>query len=114
MDSIIYVLLVAISIPVLLMALVVERKARLPIVYMLIGIFVSVLASEVNGILLQTLSISRYDMTVIVTPISEELLKAFPILYYAIVISDERERLFTASMATGIGFARLKTHITFV
>ena len=108
MDSIIYVLLVAISIPVLLMALVVERKARLPIVYMLIGIFVSVLASEVNGILLQTLSMSRYDMTVIVTPISEELLKAFPVLYYAIVISDERERLFTASMATGIGFALLE------
>ena len=108
MDSIIYVLLVAISIPVLLMALVVERKSRLPIVYMLIGIFVSVLASEVNGILLQTLSMSRYDMTVIVTPISEELLKAFPVLYYAIVISDDRERLFTASMATGIGFALLE------
>lgn len=108
MDNIIYVLLVAISIPILLMALLVEKKERLPILFMLMGICVSVLASEVNGILLKTLSMSRYDITVIVTPISEELLKAFPILYYAVVISDKRERLFTASMAIGIGFAVLE------
>ena len=37
-----------------------------------------------------------------------KFLKALPILYYAIVISDKRERLFTASMATGIGFAVLE------
>ena len=47
-------------------------------------------------------------MTVIITPVSEELLKALPVLYYAIVISDKRERLFTASMAIGIGFALLE------
>ena len=47
-------------------------------------------------------------MTVIVNPVTEELLKALPILYYALVISDNREKLFTASMATGIGFAILE------
>jgi RsiW-degrading membrane proteinase PrsW (M82 family) len=45
---------------------------------------------------------------VTVTPVSEELLKAMPILYYALVVSDKRENLFTASMATGIGFAVLE------
>jgi RsiW-degrading membrane proteinase PrsW (M82 family) len=49
-----------------------------------------------------------YSITVIVTPVSEELLKSLPILYYALVISDKRENLFTASMATGIGFAVLE------
>jgi RsiW-degrading membrane proteinase PrsW (M82 family) len=49
-----------------------------------------------------------YSKTVIVTPVSEELLKALPILYYAAVISDKRDRLFTASMALGIGFALLE------
>ena len=39
---------------------------------------------------------------------SEELLKALPLLYYAVVISDKREQLFTASMAIGIGFAVLE------
>jgi RsiW-degrading membrane proteinase PrsW (M82 family) len=104
----IYILFISISIPLLLMALLVEKKARLPILFMLIGIFVSVFASEVNGLLSKLLSMDMYSKTVIVTPVSEELLKALPILYYAVVISDKRERLFTASMAIGIGFALLE------
>lgn len=108
MDNIVYILFVSISVPILLMALLVEKKARLPISFMLIGIFVSVFASEVNGLLSQVLSMDMYSITVIVTPVSEELLKALPILYYAIVISDKRERLFTASMALGVGFAVLE------
>ena len=108
MDSIIYILFVSIFVPILLMALLVESRARLPIIFMLIGIFASVFASEVNGVLSQVLPMSLYDITVIVTPVSEELLKALPILYYAMIISDKREKLFTASMATGVGFAVLE------
>ena len=108
MDNMIYILFISISIPLLLMALLVEKKSRLPISFMLIGIFVSVFASEVNGLLSKLLSMDMYSKTVIVTPVSEELLKALPILYYAVVISDKRERLFTASIALGIGFALLE------
>ena len=108
MDNMIYILFISISIPLLLMALLMEKKARLPISFMIVGIFVSVFASEVNGLLSNLLSMDTYSMTVIVTPVSEELLKALPVLYYAIVISDKRERLFTASMAIGIGFALLE------
>ena len=108
MDNMIYILFISISVPLLLMALLMEKKARLPISFMIIGIFVSVFASEVNGLLSKVLFMDTYNMTVIVTPVSEELLKALPILYYAIVISDKRERLFTASMAIGIGFALLE------
>ena len=92
----------------MLMTLLVEKKARLPIVFLLCGIFVSVFASEVNGLLAQSLPLDMISVTTIVTPITEEILKALPILYYAIVISDKREKLFTASMSTGIGFAILE------
>lgn len=108
MDNIIYILFVAISVPILLMTLLVEKKSRFPLIFVSIGIFVSVFASEVNGLLSHILSMDRYSITVIVTPVSEELLKALPILYYALVISDKREKLFTASMAIGIGFAVLE------
>ena len=108
MDNMIYILFISISIPLFLMALLVEKKSRLPIVFMLVGIFVSVFASEFNGLLSHFLSMDMYNKTVIVTPVTEEFLKALPILYYAIVISDKRERLFTASMALGIGFALLE------
>ena len=108
MDGIIYILFVAIFIPILLMALLVEKKARLPITFMLVGIFVSVFASEVNALLANSLNMDMYDITVVVTPMTEEILKALPILYYALFISDKKEKLFTASMATGIGFAVLE------
>ena len=108
MDNMIYMLFISISIPLLLMALLMEKKARLPISFMIIGIFVSVFSSEVNGLLSKLLFMDMYSNTVIVTPVTEELLKALPILYYAAVISDKRERLFTASMALGIGFALLE------
>ena len=108
MDNIIYILFVSISVPILLMALLIEKRARLPISFMLIGIFVSVFASEVNGLLARLLMKDMYSITTVVTPVTEEVLKALPILYYAVVISDKREKLFTASMATGVGFAILE------
>lgn len=108
MDNIIYILFVSIFVPIMLMTLLVEKKSRFPMIFVLVGIFISVFASEVNGLLSQMLAMDMYSITVIVTPVSEELLKALPILYYALVISDKRENLFTASMATGIGFAVLE------
>ena len=102
------ILFVSISIPVLLMALLVEKNARLPILFVLAGIFISVFASEVNALLAKVLHMDTYSMTVTVTPITEEVLKALPVFYYAAVFSDKREKLFTASMATGIGFAVLE------
>lgn len=108
MGSLIYILFVSIFFPLFLMMLLVEDKARLPIVFVLTGIFISVFASEVNGVLLNIMDISHYDATIMLAPITEELLKAFPILFYAITISDKKEKLFTASMATGIGFAILE------
>ena len=108
MGTLIYILFISIFFPLFLMMLLVEEKARLPIVFVLMGIFVSVFASEVNGVLLNILSISRYDATIAMAPVTEELLKAFPVLFYAIVVSDKKEKLFTASMATGIGFAILE------
>lgn len=108
MDSLIYVLFISIFLPLFLMMLLVEKRARLPIAFVLIGISISVFASEVNGFLLRAFSMRTYDATITLAPVTEELLKALPILFYAIVISDKRETLFTAAMATGIGFAVLE------
>ena len=108
MDNLIYMLFVSIFVPILLMAGLVEKKARQPIVFVLIGIFVSVFASEVNGLMVALLPMSIFELTIIVTPITEEILKAIPILLFAVVLSAKKEALFTASMAVGIGFAVLE------
>ena len=85
-----------------------EKKASQPIVFVLIGIFASVFAAEVNGLLRTVLQMSTLEITIIVTPIIEEILKAVPILIYATVFSARKEKLFTAAMAVGIGFAVLE------
>lgn len=108
MENTIYILFISIFIPILLMTILVEKKARLPIIFVLIGIFISVFAAEINGFISVHMKLDIYEITVYMAPITEELLKAAPILYYAIVISKEPERLFTAAMATGIGFAILE------
>ena len=108
MDNLIYILFISIFIPILLMAFLIEKKARQPIIFVLIGIFISVFAAEVNGCLLSVLPMDIYEVTVIVTPITEEILKALPILFFAILFSAKKEVLFTASMAVGIGFAVLE------
>lgn len=104
----IYILFISIFVPIMLMANLIEKKARLPILFVLAGMFLSVFAAEVNGLFRNILPLNLYELTIIVTPMTEELLKALPILFFALIISDKRETLFTASMATGIGFAVLE------
>lgn len=105
MDNLIYILFVSLSAPLLLMMFLVEKKARLPIIFVLVGIFTSVFAAELNGLICTLLNIDLQKASVSVTPITEELIKAVPVLVFAMVISDKRETLFTTSMAIGIGFA---------
>ena len=108
MDSLIYILFAAIFIQILLMACLVEKKARQPMIFVLIGIFLSVFASEINAYLRSILPMDTFEITIVVTPISEEILKALPILFFATVLAPKKEALFTASMAVGIGFAVLE------
>ena len=108
MENLIYILFVSVFVPILLMALLIEKRARLPISFVLVGIFISVFVAEINGLLRNMLLMDGFQFTIIVTPITEEIIKALPILIYAVMISDKRETLFTASMAIGIGFAVLE------
>lgn len=108
MDNLIYMLFVAIFVPILLMTCLVEKKARHPLVFVLIGIFLSVFASEINAYLRNILPMTPFEITIIVTPISEEILKALPILFFASILSPKKEAVFTAAMAIGIGFAVLE------
>ena len=108
MDNLIYILFVSIFIPVSLMTLLVNKKSRFPLIFVLAGIFISVFASEVNGFIKNFSSYELNRFVILITPITEEILKSLPIFYLALLVTDKKEKLFTASMATGIGFAILE------
>lgn len=108
MDNVIYIIFVSVFVPLILMMVLTERRARLPILFFMIGIFASVFISELNGVLYSLFALPINEFVVKVSPISEEIIKALPILFFASMVSDKRETLLTVAMATGIGFAVLE------
>ena len=105
MENLIYILFICITIPLALMACLVDKKPRRIVLFFIVGICSAVFASEVNGILTQLIPLDVFDFTVRVTPITEEIIKAIPVLFFAKEISDKKETLITVSLAVGIGFA---------
>ena len=114
MDNINYLLFICVAAPIFLMLFVLEKKSKITVGYMLIGIFVCLFISEVNGLLLQTFGNDTYYVTTTITPITEEIIKALPVLYFAFLFSDKQETLISLSIATGIGFAILENLMIFV
>ena len=108
MASLIYILFVCIAIPLIMLLVLLEGRARLVVGFMLIGMFMCLFASELNGLVLGTGLASMQYITTNITPAIEEILKALPVLFFAFVISDERGKLLPIGMAVGIGFAILE------
>ena len=105
MENMIYILYICMFVPLLLSLPLIQKASRGIMIFILIGISATLFISEVNGILLQLLGYNTLFVTTTITPASEEITKAIPILIYAFVITDNRDKLLTASFALGIGFA---------
>ena len=72
---------------------------------------ICLIASEVNAILLRLFSNDMLYVSSNITPIVEEVMKALPILFYALYFSDERQTLSSISFAMGLGFALLENMV---
>jgi RsiW-degrading membrane proteinase PrsW (M82 family) len=83
----------------------VKPSSRDIIIFIETGIFVALFVSEINGSLLRFFDEDTFYVTTTITPVTEEIFKALPILLYAFGISDNRDKLITISFALGIGFA---------
>ena len=108
MDNINYLLFICVAVPILLMLFVLEKKSKITAGYMLIGILVCLFISEINGFLLELFNHDTYYVTTTITPVTEEIIKALPVMYFAFLFSDKRETLISLSIATGVGFAILE------
>lgn len=114
MDNLVYIIFICLVAPLVLMTLMLRKRSRLLISYMLIGIFVSLFVSELNTILLGLCGDDIPYVTTTITPISEEIVKALPVLFYAIVFSDDRDKVLPIAFATGVGFAMFENIVILV
>lgn len=104
MDSIAFVSFICIVIPMALSLLLLEKKSRLTVIFMIIGIVVCLLSSQINSILLDIYGDENLVSTTY-APVVEEILKALPVIYYAFLFKSDRRTLLTVSFAVGVGFA---------
>ena len=88
-----------------------DKRSRLFLGYMLLGMVVCLIASEVNTVLLQWFGGDMAYVNTNITPIAEEFMKALPVLYFALCFSDHRDTLISISYAMGIGFALLENMV---
>lgn len=87
-------------------ALLFTRKgARRFCVFFLSGLTICLLSAYVGSFLMTALGYSVDDMAVYITPISEELMKMAPLVFYYLVFEPENGHLLGAAAAVGAGFA---------
>lgn len=114
MDNLIYILFICLVAPLLMMVILLRKRSRLLVGYMIIGICVSLFISELNTVILNLFDGNLTYVTTTITPISEEIIKAIPILYYAIAFSDSRDRVMPIAFATGVGFGMFENIVILV
>ena len=114
MDNLIYILLICVVAPMFLLLLMLKKRSKLIVGFMLVGIFTSLFSSELNTILLHALDNDALLLTTSVSPGTEEFFKALPILFYALVNSDRQDRIMPLSFALGIGFGMFENMVMLV
>lgn len=104
----VYVILICIAVPLLLLMTLMDARSRLLTGFMLVGMLTAASAYEINSTVQVMFWMTGQEVSVRVAPVIEELLKAVPILFYSVAVSDDRKILLPLSMAVGIGFAILE------
>lgn len=91
-----------------MMLFVCTGRTRTFIFSFLSGVLVCLFCGEVDGYLIRVIGCSRQVFTCNVTPLVEEIFKAFPVFVYAFTERPSRQHLMEYALAVGVGFAVLE------
>ena len=104
----VYIIMVCIAVPLLLLMTMLNSRSRLLLGFVLCGMLLAVCAYEVNSLACALFGLSGPELSIKAAPIIEEILKAIPVLFFAVFVSDAKKQLLQLAMAAGIGFAVLE------
>ncbi len=109
MAEMILILFICFFIPLIMALFLVKGESKITLLFMIVGLFVCLFASYVNGFAESiSVTLSRTQLTYIVTPVVEEVLKAIPIVIFVFMFKPEKEHLLSCAMMLGIGFSVLE------
>lgn len=115
MDSLSYSIFICLVVPMVLMLIPIEKQSKKVVLGIIIGMFCCLFISEVNGLMYNLTNTTYVYFTTNVTPINEELVKAFPILMFVMLYPDnDRKSIYTFAFSVGVGFAMLENAIIIV
>ena len=104
----VYVIFLCIALPLGLMLPILERRSRRLVFFLLLGMMAALTAYEIDSILYTLCGLDAIRFSQTVPPVTEEFLKALPILVFAVFFSDDRKDILPAAMSVGIGFSVLE------
>lgn len=104
----VYIIYLCFAVPLALMLPLLQKQSRWLTGFMLLGATVAVSASEINSLIQLSLHLTSLQVSLQAAPVTEEIMKALPVLMYAVLVSDDRKKVLPLSMALGIGFAILE------
>ncbi len=104
----VYIIFASVALPLVLLLIMAKGKQRNMIGFIVIGIICAILSFEINSLTKYIYNVNEFDFRVFVSPITEEVIKFIPILFFAILVSRRRDIIMQFSMALGIGFAILE------
>ena len=109
MAELILILFVCFFIPMVMSLFLIKGESKITLLFMMIGTFVCLFASYINGFA-ESISddLTRMQLTYIVTPVVEEVLKAIPVVIFVFMFKPAKEHLLNCAMILGIGFSILE------
>lgn len=113
MDNMSYILFICVVAPLLSLLLFMEKKGRLAVAFIALGMGCCLFISEVNGLLMNLIDCSSYYFTTAISPVTEEIIKALPIFCFGFIAKGKLKEIISASFCIGIGFAVLENLIIF-
>ena len=96
---------VCLAIPLMLCMLFIGGRTRTFMLFMTAGMSVCLLSAYVNSFFMGHYGVSTTVAVIEITPVCEEVMKLFPLLFYILVFEPKVRDLPEAAIALAVGFA---------
>ena len=98
-------ILICIAAPLLFSLLFVRGWTRIFVTTFLTGMMMCLLAGYIDGFISYAGGMSENDVSIFVAPITEEIMKLFPILFVILLFDVSGEVIVSCAIGVGVGFA---------
>ena len=110
-ELIIYLCIVLPMIPVLFALK--DTYSKRFLLFSIIGLSICLVSAQINTLLLNKLGMDGLNYSITISPINEEILKAIPLIIFALVFAKKGDQIIPLAFAVGIGFGILENIIIY-